>query len=90
MLGIGAGFAPADMIAGMSGYTWLSRFHLTGTLIAMVVGGSLGLILGMVLDSKLTSPRSRETVLGRLWAILFIGALLFLFFRPAFQATLRG
>jgi hypothetical protein len=87
LIGIGAGYAPADIYAGLNGYQGLGRYHLNQTLIAMVTGGVLGLALGILLDAKLRSPRRRSSVLNWMWVLLVFGYLLFQIIRPALQSA---
>jgi uncharacterized protein YacL len=87
LLGLGIGFAPFEMYAALDGYGWLSKYHLNRTLIAMVVGGTIGLVLGLVLDTKLRLSHQRAAAASWIWTLLVVGAFLYLFFRPAFQGV---
>ena len=85
LLGIGAGFAPFDIHAALGGYTGLSRYYVDNTVLAMAIGGTTGLALGLVLDSKIKAPKLRARVAGWMWTALAIGVILFAAFRPSFQ-----
>ena len=87
LLGIGGGFAPFDIYAGLDGYGWLSRYYLNQTLVAMVAGGTLGLLVGWLLDTKIKTPLRRSSTAGWLWAILCICVFLFLFLRTSLQGV---
>jgi hypothetical protein len=85
LLGIGGGFASFDIYAGLDGYGWLGRHYINQTLIAMVVGGTLGLLVGLLLDTKIKTPPRRSSTAGWLWAMLCICVFLFIFLCPALQ-----
>ena len=87
LLGLGVGFAPFEMYAALDGYGWLSKYHLNRTLVALVAGGTIGLVLGLVLDAKLRASDQRAAAASWIWTILVVGVFLYLFFRPAFQGV---
>lgn len=87
LVGIAVGFAPFEMYAALNGSNWLSEPHLNRTLVAMVVGGTIGFLIGFLLDTKISTVQQRAAAVNWCWTILIVGVFLFLFFRPAFQGS---
>jgi predicted benzoate:H+ symporter BenE len=79
-LGIGCGFAALHTYAFMYDSS-LFRYHfLEASLVAMLVGGSVGLGFGLILDAKVEDSHSRKRLNSWLWTIYITGGILFLLF----------
>ena len=83
--GVLLGFAFADLSASAHGFFWYSHNYIGQTLVAIVVGISLGVISGAVIDSDPKFRRDAKSRLGIAWAVLVLAIGLYFMIAPAFQ-----
>ena len=85
LLGIAAGFAPLDVRAAVAGYNWASPDYVSQTIVAMIVGGAIGLTIGGIVDSLVTKSEARRNTLRILWLMFAVGVLAFPIIRGALE-----
>jgi hypothetical protein len=85
LVGVAAGFAPMDLYAVSEGFEWSCPDYMSLTVLAMCVGGVMGLATGWMVDACVFDAESRRKVVRRMWALLLIGTVLFLISRTVFQ-----
>jgi hypothetical protein len=70
LMGIACGFIPFEMHAGADGHIWNSHGYTTLTLVAVALGGMIGVYFGWLLNSAVRDAREHRKLVRLLWTLL--------------------